>query len=344
MPGPGSNRPAAGLRYPLARLVVAAAIAALLQACAARPPAPPPAVPVPPPEAPAAPAPALDGRLQVDAHEYPWSALGRLNLAGLGFCNGILIDAETVLTQARCLYNARDGRWWQPQELHFIAAYQSDDFLADAPVSNFTVAPGFNPAGGASLANLASNWAAVTLGQPIGRQTGWLGLEWDSDALKTAAARGEAAYLRAGYRRDWAHAVSLHFGCAPERADVAGLCGATPSEQGLPAFVLSGGELRVLADFFLRSPRQAGTLARLTAGAVADNRLGQATAPAAGSPVRAAPRDTAARFLRGLGYDVDGAGLEAAAAAFRRARGLLSGGIDAALLTALVDAARRGGG
>ena len=321
------------------KLATGAALMMLLQACAAQQPAPvPPAVqPAPSPQQPA---PALDARLQVDAQEYPWSAIGRLNLAGLGFCNGVLIDADTVLTQARCLYNAREGRWWQPRELHFIAAYQSDQYLANSRVSNFTVAPGFNPAGGVSLANLANNWAAVTLADPIGRQTGWLGLEWDSERLQAAAARGDAAYLRAGYRQDWAHSITLYFGCAAARSDIAGLCNATPNEQALPAFVLDGDDLRVLGDFYLRSAREAGSLARLTAAPITGNRLGRATAPASGAAVRRTASETAALFLRGLGYDVDGAGLDAAVAAFRRDRGLPSGGIDATLLAALINAAR----
>ena len=96
---------------------------ATLGACA---PSEPPAPPTPPPEAapppPAlAPAPApppalLDrhGRLIVEAMEYPWSALGRLNTGGRGFCTGILIGPRLVLSRAHCLYNGTEGRWWAP--------------------------------------------------------------------------------------------------------------------------------------------------------------------------------------------------------------------------------------
>src|SRR3546814_8883237 len=50
----------------------------LLQACAAPPPPAPSTSPPAPPTAEAA---ALGGRMTADAQEYPWSALGRLNLA-----------------------------------------------------------------------------------------------------------------------------------------------------------------------------------------------------------------------------------------------------------------------
>lgn len=321
-----------------------AALLLLLQACAAPPPPPPEPGRAAPAAPPAAAPPSLDGRAQADAQEYPWSAIGRLNLAGQGFCNGILIGPSQVLTQARCLYAGREDRWFLPRELHFIAAYQRDSFLADSKVADFTVAPGFNPAGGTSLANLTNNWAVVSLRDPIGRRTGWLGVEWDSAALKAAAARKEAAYLRAGYRSDWAHAISLHFGCDEASRSLAQLCEPTPAELALPSFVMHGGELRVLGDYYLRSAAQGETLARLTATSISGNRLGRATPPAADGLVGRRPTATATLFLEALNYDVVGGRLDAAAARFRRDQGLNGGdAIDIALLTALVNAARNAG-
>src|SRR5690606_22222288 len=224
------------------------------------------------------------------AQEYPWSALGRVNLAGQGFCTGVLVAPQRVLTQARCLYSEREARWFRPFELHFVAAYQRDSYLADSAVSDFTVAPGFNPQAGTSLANLASNWALVALQQPVGQRTGWLGLTWDSKELEAAAAVARGAYLRAGYRSDRPHAVSLHFGCREDAAAAVQLCAATPSELVLPRFVVVGKELRVLADFYAATPGQAGALTRLT-GTTGGM---QPQLPARGSAVSAAPSATAA--------------------------------------------------
>lgn len=320
----------------------ALAASLLLQACAAPPP---PAVPAPPPAAaPAAPAPALAGRMQADAQEYPWSALARVNLAGQGFCTGILIGPRQVLTHARCLYAEREGRWFQPFELHVVAGYQRDRFLADSKVADFTAAPGFNPLAGSSLANLASNWALVSLQEPIGQRTGWLGLTWDSSALQAAARDGAAAYLRAGYRHDLAHAVSLHFGCSAEADSAARLCQATPAELTLPPFVIAEGELRVLADFYAATPSQGAPLARAAGNAVSGQHLGTAQPPARDSLAGRQPMATAERLLAALGYDVTGGDLGGAAAAFRRDRGLPGGSaIDLALVAALLNAAHASG-
>ena len=339
MPSPGE--PARSLTL---KLSAAAGLLLLVAACAAQQQQP---APTPPAEQPASPPaaerPSLSGRMIADAQEYPWSALGRVNLAGQGFCTGILIGPRQVLTQARCLYAGREGRWFRPQELHFIAAYQKDRFLADSKIADFTVAPGFNPQGGVSLANLTNNWALVTLQQSIGGTTGWLGLEWDNENLQSAAARGEAAYLRAGYRADWPHAVSLHFGCQEAADNLVKLCEATPSELTLPPFVMSAGEVRVLADFYLRSPSQGASLAALTAAPISDNRMGRAQPPAGGGSVGRQPTATAEQLLAALGYDVSGGKVDAAAAAFRRDHGLPAGGVDLTLLAALVNAAQHSG-
>ncbi|MEO3430645.1 trypsin-like serine protease [Pelagibius sp. CAU 1746] len=328
----------------------AAALLLLLQACAVPPPAPPPEPEpgrvVPPPSPPAAGTPiALDGRLQVDAQEYPWSAIGRLNVAGRTFCNGILIGRQQVLTQARCLYDARNGRWYRPLELHFIAAYQSDNFLANSPVAGFTTAPGFSPTGGTNLINLTNNWAVVSLEQPIGNVTGWLGMEWDSSRLKSAAESGRAAYLRAGYRSDWPHAVSTYFGCGEDSGGLGSVCGATPSELALPAFVLTGGELRVLGNYYLRSTAQSAAFTQAAAAAIVDNRLGRATLPSAGGPVGRRPTATVARLLEALGYPATGGDLDAAIAAYLKDRGQAARrGASIDLLTSLINSAQRQGG
>jgi hypothetical protein len=313
-------------------------LALLLQACASKPPAPTPA---PAPQPPAPEAPAIDSRLIVDAQEYPWSAIGRLNLAGQGFCNGIMIGPQHVLTQARCLYDGRGQRWFLARELHFIAAYQKDSYLADSAVGSFTTAPGFNPAGGVTLANLANNWAVVTLAKPIGNQVGWLSVTWDGRELQSAAARGEAVSLRAGYRQNWPHAISLFYGCAEGVADPAGLCHPTPMEQSLTPFVLNGTEMTVLGDFYFRSAADSAPAAQAAALRISGDRLGRAAAPAGAGPVRRVPEVTVQLLLQGLGYDVESAGLSGAVTAFQRDRGLPArGAADLDLLRDLIAAAQ----
>ena len=341
MPSTQCDAPPAWGRSRAAKAALAAALLLLLQSCGAPPPpAAPPAPAAPAPLTRPSDVPTLQGRMLADAQEYPWSAIGRLNLAGRGFCNGIVIGPQQVLTQANCLYDARRGRWYPPQELHFIAAYQRDDYLADSEIAGFTVAPGYTPQAGASLANLTNNWALVTLEAPIGRKTGWLGLQWETTELQHAWQAGRAAYLRAGYRSDLPHAVNLHFGCN-DADGVVRVCDPTPRELALPPFIVIGGELRVLAEFYLALPRQSDPLPRLTGHSLRDWRLGAGQPPSEG-PVGRAPTATLERLLETLGYPVSGGDIASAAAAFHRDRGLpASGDADMRLLAELLNAAQR---
>ncbi|WP_299397307.1 serine protease [Pelagibius sp.] len=321
------------------------ALLLLLQACAPRqeaPPTPSPTRDGTPPAATRSDPTPLDGRAIADAHEYPWSALGRVNLAGQGFCNGILIAPQLVLTQAQCLYSKREGRWWQPQELHFIAAYQRDRFLADSKIAGFTPAPGYTPAAGANLANLTNNWAVLKLAEPIGLKTGWLGLQWRDAGLEAREARGEAVTLRAGYRVDWPHAISLYFGCKGRGAGATDLCQATPSERGLPPFVLADGEMRVLADFFVRGAAQGSALARQAAMTRRGNLLGDPGQPPDRGSVRAAPTASATTLLLALGYANASRDVEAAAADYAADLGLPPRSpLDLSLLAAMIRSAQR---
>ncbi|NIA68870.1 trypsin-like serine protease [Pelagibius litoralis] len=333
--------PAAGH---LAKVGLMALFLLLLQACAAKQQAPQ-FEPAQSPETAATKgtAASFGGRFFADAHEYPWSTLGRVNLAGRGFCNGILIGPQQVLTQAQCLYASREGRWWTPQELHFIAAYQKDRFLADSKVTRFTTAPGYNPAGGISLANLTNNWAVMELSQPIGLKTGWLGLQWNDAPLKAEEARGAAVFLRAGYRADWPHAISLYFGCKGADSGAVNLCEAGPTELALPPFVMTAGELRVVADHFVRTAAQGGALANSAAMTQRGSQLGRATLPNAGSPIRRGPEVSTSEFLTALGYTTAAQDLGGAVRQFLQDQSLPARNTaDIAVLTALIATAQSG--
>ncbi len=337
---------------------------ATLGACA---PSEPPAPPTPPPEAvPPSPAPPppvalLDrhGRLIVEAMEYPWSALGRLNTGGRGFCTGILIGPRLVLSRAHCLYNGTEGRWWAPGELHFVAGYQRDATVIHAGVAAYEVAPGFS-GGGASLAEAAGDWALVTLEAPIGLQAGWLALQRLDPGARARLALGEGLALQAGYRRGWAHSLTVKLGCldrwqAGNGND--GPCANAPASPELPFLLFLDGAPRALANPLLLARAEAGRIAAPEFRDLArqsstwGTTWGEGRAPNGGGPAARVPADTVTRLLLHLGY-LDWTGPrdgpladEARDTATRRAErdhGLpQTGRPSAALLARLLAAARR---
>ena len=186
----------------------------------------------------------------VEAQSYPWSALGRVNTGGRGFCTGVLISARHVLSEGRCLFNGIEGRWWSASELQFVAGYQRDRYLVHAAVSDYRLAPGFAGGVTVSLADLLNNWALLTLASPIGYEVGWLTIDWLEDSARRRARSHEIKVLEVGYRRRQPHVVTVAPGCHP--IDGADSCELSRAETGLLSLLVVAGELRVEGSSSMR--------------------------------------------------------------------------------------------
>lgn len=70
-----------------------------------------------------------DDRVAVDSAEYPWPAVGHINIAGFRdrqFCSGTLIAPDLVVTAAHCLYDKRSGGFHKASSIHFVAGVRRD--------------------------------------------------------------------------------------------------------------------------------------------------------------------------------------------------------------------------
>jgi V8-like Glu-specific endopeptidase len=189
-------------------------------------------------------------RLEVDATAFPWSPIGRLNIGGRGHCTGFMIGENRLLTAAHCLYDSTGNRWRAANELHFLAAYQREDYSLHSPVKSYEVSTSFHPERSVSPENAATDWAVVRIEKPLGRQTGWFGLRrLDAGVLKRLR-EGRATLLQAGYQRGRAQIITAAFGCKvvglfAQNAGFAHDCPVDKGDSGSPLLLLDRGLLSV---------------------------------------------------------------------------------------------------
>lgn len=182
-------------------------------------------------------------RLDMGDDARAWEAVGRLDLAGRGFCTGALIAPDLVLTAAHCLYDRASGARLDPARIEFMAGWRNGRAAAYRSVRRAVTHPDYDFSADVTPERVRNDVALLELYHPI-RNTRVVPFETDVRPRK-----GQQIGV-VSYAKDRAEAPSLQQVCevlARQGGVLIMSCDVDFGSSGAPVFSFEGGQARIVS-------------------------------------------------------------------------------------------------
>jgi protease YdgD len=173
---------------------------------------------------------------------FGWEAVGRLEFGNRGYCTGVLIATDLVLTAAHCVYD-KQARAKRPEELTFRAGLRDGQEIATRGIKQIVAHENYDPRSTTMALSTRLDVALLKLSHPIPAAL--------ADPFKLHSGASEAAQVSVvsyGQGRD--DALSWQRECSLQ-SQLSGIyifdCNVTFGSSGAPVFLREDGHARIFS-------------------------------------------------------------------------------------------------